>query len=139
MPAGPDSSGIQEIFNIYSSGLRISFFAVPYSYIFKPSRGSTSPVDRRERKCNLFSGTEQDNKYCNFSFILPQHTKLVTSFRRTFFVGRLSFSTTSRKRSKLVSPFNYSLTIQVCVANIPLNYHHRHFHLNIGKGLSCFD
>ena len=74
-----------------------------------------------------------------FSFYLASKYKTSDVFRRTFFVGRLSFSTTSRKRSKLVWPFNYSLTIQVCVANIPLNYYHRHFYLNIGKGLSCFD
>ena len=74
-----------------------------------------------------------------FSLYLASKYKTSDVFRRTFFVGRLSFSSTSRKRSKLVWPFNYSLTIQVCVANIPLNYYHRHFHLNIGKGLSGFD
>ena len=80
MPAGPDSSGIQETFQ-YSFGLRISFFAVPYSHIFKPSRGSIqSSWPPRAKLQAIQRNGSRWHKYFNFPFILPQNTKLVTSF-----------------------------------------------------------
>ena len=80
MPADPDSIRIQETFQCLF--FRNPDFAIPYSYISKPSKGvrSKSSWPPRAKLQSIQRNGSRWHKYFNFPFILPQNTKLVTSF-----------------------------------------------------------